>query len=50
MICRLIIGSLTGENPNEHLISVDEKTGIQALERKKTSRVDAGKVRKIEYE
>ena len=26
LICRLIIGSLTGENPNEHFISVDAKT------------------------
>ncbi|TAG96580.1 MAG: IS630 family transposase [Sphingobacteriales bacterium] len=33
LICHLILQSVQRENPNVHLISVDEKTGIQALER-----------------
>ena len=33
LICNLIIEAIAGINPRRHLISVDEKTGIQALER-----------------
>lgn len=33
LICRLIIQTLEGIKPKRYLISVDEKTGIQALER-----------------
>lgn len=33
LICTLILESSAGMNPHCHLISVDEKTGIQALER-----------------
>lgn len=34
LICNLIIETLKGLHPNRHLVSLDEKTGIQALERK----------------
>lgn len=33
LICNLILESIQGLDPNFHLLSVDEKTGIQALER-----------------
>lgn len=33
LICFLILRSVAGQSPNYHLLSVDEKTGIQALER-----------------
>jgi len=33
LICSLIISSISKQNPNCHLISLDEKSGIQALER-----------------
>lgn len=32
-ICKCILESIRKENPNLHVISIDEKTGIQALER-----------------
>ena len=38
------------ELSNTHLISVDEKTGIQALERKEYQPTDKTKPRRIEYE
>ncbi len=34
LICHLIIETLKGLHPNRHLVSLDAKTGIQALERK----------------
>lgn len=33
LICSLILQSIGQQSPNYHLLSVDEKTGIQALER-----------------
>ncbi len=50
MLCALILRCLSGEYEDEHLYSVDEKTGIQALERKLIKGVEPGKLRKIEYE
>ncbi len=50
LICYLIISAITELKPDEHLFSVDEKTGIQALERMTISPVSQGKIRKIEYE
>jgi transposase-like protein len=38
------------QNPKFHLLSVDEKTGIQALERKHITQPEPGKDRRIEYE
>lgn len=34
LICQLIIETIKGFNPKRHLVSIDEKTGIQALSRK----------------
>jgi transposase len=33
-ICQLIMETIKGINPKRHLVSIDEKTGIQALSRK----------------
>ena len=33
LICELILGAIRRQYPNRHVISVDEKTGIQAIER-----------------
>lgn len=33
MICQLILKTVKGEQPTQHLVSIDEKTSIQALER-----------------
>jgi transposase len=49
LICNLIISSITGSYKNSHVISVDEKTGIQALYRK-ASPMSKGKIRRQEYE
>lgn len=49
MICQLIISSTTGIYKKRHLISVDEKTGVQALSRKELS-MSPGKIKKQEYE
>lgn len=49
LICQLIIGCITGKYKQLHLISVDEKTGIQALSRKETGAKE-GKIKKQEYE
>ena len=45
----MIIGCITGVYKRRHLISVDEKTGIQALNRKETG-TSKGKIKKQEYE
>lgn len=50
MLCALILRSLSGQYPNEHLFSVDEKTGIQALEKTIIREVTPGKLRRMEYE
>lgn len=49
-ICHLILRCISGQYPHEHVFSVDEKTGIQALERMKIRDVSAGKKRRMEYE
>ena len=33
LICQLILSTIEGLTPKQYVISVDEKTGIQALER-----------------
>jgi transposase len=50
LICRLILEDIAACRVDEHLFSVDEKTGIQALEREKIYSNSSGKVRRIEYE
>ena len=51
LICELILQAISLEKPNLHLISVDEKTGIQALERIAAHQpMEKGKPRRIEYE
>lgn len=49
LICQLIISSIRGDYKNIHLLSVDEKTGIQALERKEAL-MKVGQIKKQEYE
>lgn len=50
MICDLIISSIAQDKQSKHLFSVDEKTGIQALERTSVCNSRPGKIRLIEYE
>ena len=51
LICNLILQAISLEKPNVHLISVDEKTGIQALERIAMDQtMEKGKLRRLEYE
>lgn len=51
LICHLILQAISLEKPQLHLISVDEKTGIQALERIAPGQpMEKGKPRRIEYE
>ena len=51
LICQLILEVISGQLPRTHLISVDEKTGIQALERiTPTAQMEKGQVRRIEPE
>lgn len=51
MICQLILEAIGNDNANRHLISVDEKTGIQALERiAEDQPMQKGKVRRLEYD
>lgn len=49
LICQLIIASITGAYKNRHLVSVDEKTGIQALYRKEAP-MKKGRSKRQEYE
>lgn len=49
-VCSLILRGVSEAYPHEQLFSVDEKTGIQALERKIIREVKPGKPRRIEYE
>ena len=49
LICQLISGVISGHYKNIHLISVDEKSGIQALSRKVVS-MSKGKLERREYE
>ena len=49
LICQLIISSIKGDCKNRHLVSVDEKTGIQALERKEAL-MKIGRIKRQEYE
>lgn len=50
MICYLILRCISGQYQGEHLFSVDEKTGIQALERLRIRNTSEGKSRRMEYE
>lgn len=50
LICRFILEAIAGVGEHEHLFSVDEKSGIQALERKQIYSNRPGKVRRIEHE
>ena len=50
LLCALILQAINMELSNTHLISVDEKTSIQALERKEYQPADKTKPRRIEYE
>lgn len=45
------MGAIKGDNRNRHVISVDEKTGIQALKRiHEDQPMKPGKCRRVEYE
>jgi hypothetical protein len=51
LICRLISQALEGAGPKLHLVSVDEKTGIQALERvEQRGPLSRGAPRRVEVE
>jgi len=51
LICQLILAAIKDPDEGPALISVDEKTGIQALERiALEQRVQPGRIRRIEYE
>lgn len=51
LVCQLILHAIKQEEPNWHLISIDEKTGIQALERNYPHQpMQKGQPRRIEYE
>lgn len=51
LICHLMLQAIKQEKPGWHLISVDEKTGIQALQRNYPHQdMQRGKDRRIEYE
>lgn len=51
LVCNLILQAISLEKSNLHLISVDEKTGIQALERIAADQaMEKGKPRRFEYE
>jgi transposase len=51
LICNLILQAISLEKPSLRLISIDEKTGIQALERiARGEPMEKGKPRRIEYE
>lgn len=51
LICHLILQAISLEKPRLHLISVDEKTGIQALKRIAPDQpMQKGKSRRLEYE
>ena len=51
MICQLILAAIKEQNPKVHLVSVDEKTGLQALRRIHEGQpMKTDSVRRIEYE
>lgn len=51
LICQLILAAIQRRTPTTHLVSVDEKTGIQALKRVHQGQgMKVGYVRRIEYE
>lgn len=51
LICQLILEAIRNDNASRHLISVDEKTGIQALERITADQpMQEGQARRLEYE
>ena len=51
LICQLIVETIKGVNPKRHLVSIDEKTGIQALSRKESfAPVSKGGHKRREFE
>lgn len=51
LICQLILAAIQRQNSTTHLVSVDEKTGIQALKRIHEGQpMSPGCLRRIEYE
>ena len=50
LICTLIIAHLSVNRADHHLFSVDEKTGIQALERREMQAKGPDKIRRLEFE
>lgn len=51
LVCGLILQTIRGQHAGRHLISVDEKTGIQALERIAADQsMRTGQPRRLEYE
>ncbi len=50
LICMVILWHLSETRVNHHLFSIDEKTGIQALERKEIMASGSGKIRRLEFE
>ena len=51
LICELILGAVGRKYPNRHVISVDEKTGIQAIERFcERAPQSKGGYKRVEYE
>lgn len=51
LICQLILEAIRMNKPGQHLISVDEKTGIQALERIAADQpMQKRQARRLEYE
>jgi transposase len=50
LICKLILSIHLKPRPGLHLYSIDEKSGMQALERKNICLNKPGRIKKIEYE
>ncbi|MEM6379785.1 MAG: transposase [Bacteroidota bacterium] len=51
LVCQFILDSVLRKYPNRHVISIDEKTGIQAIERAKgTAPKSKGAYQRVEYE
>ena len=49
-ICEHIIKAISNDRSDCHIFSVDEKTGLQALQRSTMTRLSPGKTTRIEYE
>lgn len=51
LVCQFILDSVLRKHPNRHVISIDEKTGIQAIERAKSAAPKSkGAHQRVEYE